>query len=472
VNSRYNAPVVPDQLLDALESQGLTTVHFIGIGGIGMAALARWFLARKWTVTGSDMSPSDLTRELQKEGTDFAEGHKKGFASAANLIVRSQAILPTNPEFQEAVKAKVPIVTYPEMIGALSRRYDTIAIAGAHGKSTTTSMMALVALAAKLDPTVIVGTKLKEFGGKNFRAGRSHWLILEADEYGRAFLNYSPRLLIILNIDREHLDTYHNISDIKNTFLELVSRVAGGGSIVLNADNAYLASLEPRIAAIARKNSLKVYWYSLKNAAAKRIKTVLKIPGEHNLSNALAVFSLARRALKIPRDTVLKALGAFKGSWRRYEYKGSYKIGTAGYEVYDDYAHHPTEIRATLQAFKEKFPKSVLVCIFQPHQAERLRKLFPDFKTAFKDADALVLFPEYRVAGRDEHHARFTAKTLAEAVKRRSPRKAVLYIEDPKRFSKDTVREAFLATGLTHRNAVVIMMGAGNIVNYTSKLIS
>jgi UDP-N-acetylmuramate--alanine ligase len=369
-------------------------------------------------------------------------------------------------------KNGTPILTYPEFVGVLTRRYDTIAVAGAHGKSTTTSLIAIVAEAAKLDPTVIVGTKLKEFKGSNFKKGKSNWLILEADEFGRAFLNYSPRLVIVTNIDREHLDIYKNIADIKSTFMTLFDRVAPKGVLVLNADNANLLSLKPRIEKLAEAKDLKVYWYSSKDRIAKTIREALKVPGAHNVSNALGVYTLARKVLGVPEEKIVKALSGFKGSWRRYEYKGAYKFAKTNYEVYDDYAHHPTEIQATLGAFKEKFQDHTLVCVFQPHQAERLKRLFPEFKKSFDAADVLVLFPEYKVAGRDDSPTPFTSRALALAIQKRNPKAAVSYVEDAKTFSKETIEEALLRTDFAKKKVVVVMMGAGSIVQYTKNLLS
>ncbi len=459
-----------DIVLKTLEQEGRKSVHFIGIGGIGMGALARWFLAEGWNVSGSDLAESALTAELASEGVRFTTGHRTEAAAATDLVIRSQAIRPENPEYQAAAGRQIPIFTYPELVGALTRRYKTIAIAGAHGKSTTTALTALALTAAKIDPTVIVGTKLKEFGGSNFRRGRSEWLVLEADEFGRAFLNYSPAVVLVTNIDREHLDIYKSITAIKSTFFQLFSRVAAGGTLVLNEDNVNLASLRLRIEALAKARRLTVYWYSANDKIAATVKEALKIPGAHNLSNAIGAYTLARKALDLPEKAILKALAGYRGSWRRYEFKGSYKEGRARYEVYDDYAHHPTEIQATLAAFREKFPQHTLVCVFEPHQAERLKRLFPDFKKSFDAADVLLMFPEYRVAGRDEAPTPFTARALALAIQKRNPKAAVAYVENTAQFSRATIQTAIARTDFARRNAVIVMMGAGHIANFTAKL--
>lgn len=467
----YNRLVTPDPFFKEIERKGKKQVHFIGIGGIGMSSLARWFLAQKWAVSGSDVIASEITAELQKEGVNLVLGHGRGLAGMANLVIRSQAVLPTDPEYREASVRQIPIFTYPEIMGTLSRRYSTLAIAGAHGKSTTTSMLALAAVAGKLDPTVILGTKLKEFNGKNFRYGQSKWLVLEADEYGRAFLNYSPAAAVVTNIDREHLDTYRGLAGIKRAFLEFMSRVREGGALVLNGESANLISLKPQINKLARRKKLKVFWYSAADAAGRKIRPILKVPGYHNVSNASAAYSLACKFLKIPENAVLQTLSRFRGSWRRAEYRGSYKLGAVSYDVYDDYAHHPTEIKASLKAFREKFKYRDIICVFQPHQAERLKKLFPEFKKSFADANAILVLPEYRVTGREEKPSPYTAKALATAVKKLYPKKSVAFLDNPQKLSRNVIREHYLGAAGRNHKATVIMMGAGNIVDYTPNLL-
>jgi len=445
-------------------------VHFVGVGGIGMSALARWFLAQRanpeqgrrvgspkgWSskiavkrlVSGSDLATSGITRELSKEGLKVKIGHKRGYISPKlGLVVYSLAVNSSNPELREARRLKIPNIPYPVAVGRLTETYKTIAIAGAHGKSTTTALVSLILRKAGLDPTVIVGTNLKEFarstgsgqGGKNFRAGRSQYLVLEADEFGRSFLHYSPTLAVITNIDREHLDTYKNLPEIKKAFLKFISNVKGGGAVILNKDSAHLLSLKNKISHIARQKKLKVFWYSIKRARNSQhsyvfadLHRVLKVPGEHNASNALAAYTVGR-ALNIPRKKILSAISQYHGSWRRMEYRGSCYVSRVSCRVYDDYAHHPTEIKATLKAFKEKYSHSPIICIYQPHQALRLKKLFKEFLTAFDLADILILLPIYQVAGRDKIDKRYTSKKLAEAIKKKYPKKTSVLSSQPQK---------------------------------------
>lgn len=428
-------------------------IYFIGIGGIGMSALARWFVSQGYNVTGSDIGLSSTIKELRQEGIKIKIGphSEKNISSKIKKVIYNQAIDKNNPELLRALELNIPSQTYPESLGELTKIYKTIAIAGAHGKSTTTALVALILQKAGLDPTVIVGTKLKEFGNKNFKKGKSDYLVIEADEYKASFLNYSPYAALVTNIDHEHLDFYKNISNIKKTFAQFLNKIHPYGLVVLNKDNAHLKS-------IGRKIKNPVVWYSVANSIAKPIKNVLKIPGRHNLSNAIGAYNISR-ALGIKKSIILKALGEYNGAWRRSEYKGNYnKI-----KIYDDYAHHPTEIKATLQGFKEKFPKHKIICVFQPHQVERLKMLFKKFVSALGLADNLMLLDIYKVIGREESVNSLTSEYLAKNVSLKT-KKPVHVIK--------TVEQLKDALGKNNReNTVAIMMGAGDINEWTKYLI-
>jgi UDP-N-acetylmuramate--alanine ligase len=441
-------------------------IHFIGIGGIGMSALARYFLAQKWAVSGSDMVETAITRTLRKEGVRVKIGHKKGnLPEGVDMVVRSAAVQAGNPELRAArhieTRGLSRVLTYPEAVGEITKQYKTIAVAGAHGKSTTTALAALALVKGQLDPTVIIGTNLKEFGGRNFRSGKSDYFVLEADEFGNAFSHYSPALAIITNIDREHLDTYENLANIKKAFLDFINNIADGGTLIVNRDDDNLRSLESRIAAITKKKNIRVAWYSLQSAEARKIKKIIKIPGTHNVSNATAVYKLGK-ALGIPEKKILSAIGSYRGAWRRMEYRGKFR----GALVYDDYAHHPTEIKATLKAFREKYPAKRILCVFQPHQAKRLAALFKEFTTAFGDADKTLILPIYKVAGRDERPSRFDSAALARAIQKREPKKLLFFLAEPKHLKK-----AVLSLAAPLSDHVIVMMGAGSIVNLTDSLL-
>ncbi len=436
----------------------VSKVYFIGIGGIGMSALARYFLSEGWKVSGSDISPSSITEELKKDGVTVYIGKQsannlsgspstnsgtKNYISRAKsrgyptLVVYNNAIQKTNPEMLAAEKLGVALRSYPEVIGELTKKYKTIALAGSHGKSTTTAMTTLILLEAGYDPTVIIGTKLKELGGRNFRKGNGGWLVLEADEWKAAFLNYHPFVATITNVDKEHLDFYKNFANVKKTFEEFKKL----------CQSVVERSKDPKLAA--------------------EIKKILKVPGDHNLSNALNAYAVAEY-VGIPKVTILHALSKYEGAWRRMEYRGKLKVLSSKLEVnvYDDYGHHPSEIKATLAAFKQKWPKNPLICVFQAHQAHRLKALFPEFKGAFKAADKVILFPTYEVTGREQLTTgkksttdQLTSK-LAQAI-------GAQYLRVPEELPA-LVRSIVKSY---RSNVIVVMMGAGDIVNHTAQLL-
>ncbi len=438
------------------------SVHFIGIGGIGASALARYYLGQGFRVSGSDLSPSPILEELEKEGARVKIGHSKKFNSRLDLVVYSQAIPDDDPELSLARELGISIKTYPQALGELTRQFKTVTVAGSHGKSTTTALLSLILVRAGLDPTVIIGTKLKEFDNKNFRSGRSGILVIEADEYQDAFLNYSPTLILITNIDREHLDYAKHFGNVKKSFLKFISNLREDGILVLNQDDPPLLSLRPKI-------NREIDWFSLTNdKGVGEIKSVIKIPGRHNLSNAFGALTAARR-LGVSENMALEAIGDYRGAWRRMEYKGELKTKNSKLKtyIYDDYAHHPTEIKATLAAFKEAFPDYSLICVFQPHQSRRLEILFKDFTESFDKADALILLDVYRVIGRDSLDPKINSEKLAEAIrKRRTGPKEIIHLS-----SKEKLKETVARFVPSLTPAMVVMMGAGDIVDLTSGLL-
>jgi len=498
-------------------------VHFIGIGGIGTSALARWFLSHNYNVSGSDASPSEIISELKKQGIRVFIGHQaKNLPRGANLAIFSAAVPINNPERRQAAKLGIPAKSYAEAVGDLAKQYKTLAIAGAHGKSTTTALLSLILIKAGFNPTVIIGTKLKEFGNSNFCNGRGDYLVLEADEYSGSFLNYSPFAAIILNIDAEHLDYYKNLRVIKNVFLKFIKNIQSGGILVLNKDDKNLSGLKNKIQKISQNKNIKIIWYSITNSGRSsmicyKIREILKISGEHNVSNALAVYSLAK-ALGIKNRDIFNAIGSYRGAWRRMEYRGELKFPIFNFQfpikVYDDYAHHPTEIKATLAGIAQKWPKTGLICVFQPHQAKRLSLLFKAFIGAFDEANALVLLPVYQVAGRDISDkvsqnrgccnaqtgrrktsqifcnnkivAKYLSKKLAEAIQKRinskfkidppgilrkqnSKLREVVYLPSPKKLKQ--ILNNLLITHNSKLKTIIVMMGAGDIYKLTDKLV-
>ncbi len=447
--------------------------YFIGIGGIGMSALVRYFKSQKWAVSGSDSTSSLITRQLSKDGIKVKIGQKKThLPRLIDLVVISQAIRANNPDLKEARRRSVRVLAYPEAVGELTEQYKTIAIAGAHGKSTTTALAAIILAKNGIDPTVIVGTNVREFGNRNFRANRNGgakkdgYLVLEADEFGKAFSHYSATIAVVRNIDREHLDTYGTLGGVKRAFIKFLENIASGGALILNRDDKNLRSLRPAIAAIEKRKGVRVIWHSNRGTTAAKIRRVIQVPGEHNVSNAVAAYKVAR-VLGIPHRNILAAIKTYKGSWRRMEYRG--KFGEA--LVYDDYAHHPTEIKTTLKAFRDKYPKKRILCIFQPHLSKRLESVFKEFTRAFDDADETLILPIYKVAGRHTAPGRYDSAALVHAIQKEQPRKSLFYLENPKNLAR-AIRALSDPRGHSPlSNKVIVMMGAGDIFELTDKLV-
>jgi len=438
-------------------------IHLVGIGGIGMSALAYYFLEHGARVSGSDLNRSSVTDDLKKKQAKIIIGkHRaKNLAKDIDLLIYTAACKPSNPELLRARKLGVPSLSYPEVIGKLTQGHNTIAICGSHGKSTTTAMVGLMLIRAGFDPTVIVGTKVREFGNASFRHGKSKWLVVEADEWQAGYLKrwpHWPKILLITNIDREHLDLFPNLAAIKKSFRSLAERVPKDGIIIANGDDPHTRAM---LAGIKKR----VRFYTFRSNEAKCIAAVLRVPGAHNVSNALAVWH-AGKFLKIPPITVRRSLAAFRGTWRRFEYKGALNGAT----VIEDYGHHPREIITTLQAardaFRERFAKGGrLWCVFQPHQYQRTKYLFQDFTRAFGHADYLLLLDIFRVAGGREK-ARIIrqvhSKKLASAILERH----ALPVQWM-RTMDDAARLLTLALG---QNDVCLIIGAGDIWKLTGML--
>ncbi len=418
-------------------------IHFIGIGGIGVSSLARYFLLKGNRVSGSDLTESELTRSLKDEGIKVAIGKHcaKNIEQGTDLVIHTPAVRFDNPEIRKAKREGIGIMSYPEALGKLTAEYYTIAVSGSHGKSTTTSMLALVMIEARMDPTVIIGTKLKEFGCSNFRMGKSKYLLIEADEYKESFLNYHPKMILLTNIDNDHLDYYGTMERIKDAFRNYLRNLRRGGLIVANGDD--LNTIE------VLKNKKGVRYYSLKNEAAEAIKKVLKVPGRHNISNALAAYE-AGILLGLKGEKIISSLSRFEGSWRRFE---RFESGYKNIVLISDYAHHPTEIEKTLEAARETYPQKRIICLFQPHQQKRTEYLFDDFVRVLKAApvDRIILSEIYGVAGRENTGSRINSKKLAFA-----SGKNVVYggkARNSGRYVEKIAKEG----------DVVIIMGAGDI---------
>ena len=376
-------------------------IHFIGIGGVGVSAIARMARLKGIKVTGSDVSMGKMAERIEKIGGKIFIGQKKeNLPKDADLVVYSPAISEDNPEMIYAKELKIPTYSYPEILGIISKNMQTIAVSGTHGKTTTTSMLAELFIYGNLDPTVVVGGLLKK-QEDNFVLGGSEYFIVEACEYKESFLNLSPHILIILNIDNDHLDYYKDIEHIKTAFKKLIEKVPDDGYIIYNGEDKNILDTLKDIKTSAKKlNYLDI-----------KADIKLSVPGEHNLKNAKAAFTTAR-LVGMTENTALKILKDYTGTWRRFEFMGNTKNGAI---LYNDYGHHPTEIKATLKAFKEQFPNNKLIVVFQPHLFSRTKLLLNDFAESFNLADEVIVSDIY--AAREHDDGTISAEDLVKKIK-------------------------------------------------------
>ncbi len=399
-------------------------IHFVGIGGIGMSGIAELLLNLGYKVSGSDIQTSDITDRLKKLGGIIYQGHSENHISEADVVVTSSAIGTGNPEVEAAEQAAIPVIPRAEMLAELMRLKYSVAIAGAHGKTSTTSIVASVLAKGGLDPTVVIGGKLKSIGS-NAVLGQGDFIVAEADESDGSFLKFSPTIAVVTNIDREHLDYYADLDAIKAVFLEFLDRVPFYGLAVLCLDNEPIQDLIPKI-------KKRYTTYGMSSQADFQIREVefvsqksrfsiyhrgnrlgeinLNLPGIHSVYNATASIAVGME-LDIPFNDIKSALETVEGVQRRLEIKGE----TNGITVIDDYGHHPTEIKITLKALAENWPNRRKVVVFQPHRYTRTRALFDDFTRAFYQSDLLVVLPIY--AAGENKIAGVSGQALCEGIR-------------------------------------------------------
>lgn len=400
-------------------------IFFIGIGGIGMSGLARLLKAKGKEVSGSDSASSSTTDELEEEEIGITIGHNSHHLEEdTELVVYSEAIPETNVELVKARELGIPTLTYFEALGEVTEGYRVIAVAGSHGKTTTTAMLALILQQAGKDPTVIVGSKLKEFGNKNVRIGESDLFVVEACEYRRNFLSLKPDLLGITNIELDHLDYFKDQADYEQAFNTLAGQ------------------------------SQEVLWPE----DTSEYEGELGIPGEHNQKNAGLAAMMARR-LGVKEPDIASALAGYLGAWRRFEFKGTSLYGAL---IYDDYAHHPSEITATLQGAREKYPDERIIAVFQPHQYSRTRALLQDFAEAFEDADEVIIPNIYPARDSEEDRKAISPDILVDEISRYHENvRNGSGLENTQRYLEDTLEEG----------DVLIVMGAGDVDKIIPKLL-
>jgi UDP-N-acetylmuramate--alanine ligase len=445
-------------------------IHFVGIGGIGMSGIAEVLLNLGYKVSGSDLKNSSVTQRLAGLGAAIFEGHRAENISGAEVVVTSSAIAPENPEVVEAHKLHVPVIQRAEMLAELMRLKYGIAIAGMHGKTTTTSMVAAVLAGGGLDPTVVVGGRVDAMGS-NARLGKSQYLVAEADESDRSFLKLSPILSVVTNIDREHMDCYRNMRDVKKTFLEFMDRVPFYGMVVACNDDSLLRRLLPEVQRrtvtygtkrgsdffIQLENgstsaSLRVEGQPLSRFCVSYRKKdlgefTLHVPGVHNVLNATAAIAVGI-GLDVEVEAIRAALDQFRGVDRRFQLRGR----AAGVSVIDDYGHHPTEIKATLAAARQCGFRKVHV-VFQPHRYTRTRDLMEEFTGAFADADSLFVLDIY--AASEKPIDGVSGEAMAEAIREKGGRNA--------RYVGSFAEAVSLVSVVAEDGDMILTLGAGSV---------
>ena len=439
-------------------------IHFIGIGGISMSGLAEILLEENFRISGSDAKSSPLTRTLEERGAVIYYGQRaSNITDDVELVVYTAAIHPDNPEYASAVEKGIPMLTRAQLLGQIMRNYDTpIAVSGTHGKTTTTSMISQILLEADADPTISVGGILPSIGG-NIRVGQSETFVTEACEYTNSFLHFYPKISVILNIEEDHLDFFKDLEDIRHSFHQFAALLPSDGTLIINGDiDNYQEIYDGLDCNVITYGSSDMLDYSASNITydekglvafdlIKNGKVVdhiqLSVTGDHNVLNALASIATAE-LLQIPMETIKKGILSFSGTDRRFEYKGTFN----GVTVVDDYAHHPTEIAATLKA-AQHYPHNQVWCVFQPHTYTRTKAFFHEFAEALSHTDHLVLADIY--AARETDTLGVSSAGLAEEARKLGTDAHYLpSFEEIEAFLKENCKSGDL----------LITMGAGDVV--------
>jgi UDP-N-acetylmuramate--alanine ligase len=446
--------------------------HFIGIGGIGMSGIAEILLNQNMKVSGSDLRRTPVTERLAQLGAIVYEGHEAGHVAGATVVVTSSAVRADNPEVLEARARKIPVIQRAEMLAELMRLKYGIAIAGMHGKTTTTSMVASVLSAGGLDPTVVVGGRVDAMGS-NARLGTTQYLVAEADESDRSFLKLSPILAVVTNLDREHMDCYTDMEDVARAFLEFMDKVPFYGAVTACIDN-------PQLAAILPDAHRRVFTYGVTQGADYKLEPLpgdavslsrfqvristatlgpfaLHVPGRHNVLNATAAVAIAHQ-LQVAPEKIADGLQNFRGVDRRFHHRGTVR----GIAVVDDYGHHPTEIRATLAAARECGYKRIHV-IFQPHRYTRTRDLLEEFAGAFTDTDTVVVLPIY--AASENPIPGITAEVLAGRIQGSSGGPRV-------RFTPDFPAAILAVLDDAKEGDLILTLGAGSVSQLAPQILA
>ena len=444
-------------------------IHFVGIGGIGMSGIAELLANQGFQISGSDKRSSAITEHLSKIGITVSIGHDPKLVENADVVVKSSAVHDDNPEVAAAIAKKIPVIRRAEMLAEIMRMSYGIGIAGTHGKTTTTSMVGMVLQAAKLDPTLIVGGIVKNFGSNNL-LGSSKYIVVEADEFDRSFLTLSPIIAGITNIEADHLDCYENLDKIKEAFIQYANKVPFFGSTIVCIDDHGVQSIIPQINkhlvtyGLSRQADIRAESIEMKDFQASysllfhgyRLGQInLKVSGMHNILNSLLAVGVGLE-LEIPFDKIAKGLLEYSGVFRRFEFKG--KLNDILF--YDDYAHHPTEIEATLKGVRDNTNRRV-VAIFQPHLFSRTRDFYQEFGRSFYHSDILLVTPIY--PAREVPIEGVTGKLISDAALQYG-HKHVIYIDN-----NDDILPKI--NEIVKSGDIVITMGAGSIYRYGEKFL-
>lgn len=447
----------------------IKNIHFVGIGGIGMSGIAEILLSQGFHISGSDLAKTEVTDRLEGLGIKIYEGHSTENLKEADVVVYSSAVVLDNPEVKEAFSRKIPVIKRSEMLAECMRMKYGIGIAGTHGKTTTTSMVGLVLTEAGIDPTIIVGGKLSSLGGTNARLGAGDYIVVEADEFDRTFLKLTPTIAAITTLEREHLDTYKDLEDIKTAFVEFANKVPFFGFVVLCLDEPALQDIIPQI-------NKKIFTYGLTSQADVRAANIthsenhsefniiylgkdfgrirISIPGLHNIKNSLVAVTIAKE-MGVEFSVIKNSLEKFSGVYRRFETKYNGEV-----MVIDDYGHHPTEINVTLDGIRRGWNRR-LVAVFQPHLFSRTKDFYAEFGRSFLNSDVFICTDVY--PAREKPIEGINGELIAKMAKQFG-HKNVFYEPD-----KTKIPE--LLQKIYRKGDIIITLGAGDIWKFGEKFV-
>ena len=452
-----------------LDLDKINKVYLAGIGGIGLSAIAYYFLNLEKQVVGSDLVESEVTKRLLEAGVDINFKQKVGnISDNIDLLVYSSALPDDHVELVKARELKIPILSYFEFLGLLSKKYKTIAVTGTNGKTTTTAMLGLMLEKAGLDPTVIVGSLVPQWKS-NFRLGQSDILVVEACEWQAHMLEIDPDIIALTNIAEDHLDFYKDLADIKNHFQKFVDKLPNDGLLVKNFDDQDSDEIRfaGKLLTFGKNDKADCYFQNVDISAGQQkfsvykegeemSKVELAVPGEYNIYNALAVMAVAKH-LGVNKHQMWNAMREFKGTWRRFELVGQIKNNL----VISDYAHHPESINGLLRAAKDFYPDKKIIAVFQPHHHNRTKTLLDDFAKAFYLADQVIISEIYQVSGREDvKHENVTSQDLIDKMH-----------HNKKYYAKDFAEARKILKDINPIDAVILFIGAGDIDDLAREVI-